>query len=163
MNFGNDPLLNYDAAQTMQADTDAIMRQIEELKQKRQAISMQAQVSQTPLFDEIDKIEDSFTDSQKQFLMQNQEYVESLQYVSKLVQDEELRIIRPRIEATEQGKNALKHHLSVVQKLKKEMARETEQQNALVADFIKNYPGKTWEEYLAIRNGQTEAKKGGRK
>lgn len=87
MNFGNDPLLNYDAAQTMQADTDAIMRQIEELKQKRQAISMQAQVSQTPLFDEIDKIEDSFTDSQKQFLMQNQEYVESLQYVSKLVQD----------------------------------------------------------------------------
>lgn len=75
----------------------------------------------------------------------------------------ELRIIRPRIEATEQGKNALKHHLSVVQKLKKEMARETEQQNALVADFIKNYPGKTWEEYLAIRNGQTEAKKGGRK
>lgn len=161
--FENDPLLNYDAAQAMQTDTDAIIRRLEAMKQKRQAISMQAQVSSTPLFDEIDKIEDSFTDAQKQYLAQNREYVESYNYVSKMVQDEELRIIRPRIEATEQGKEALKHHLSIVTKLKKEMARETEQQNALVADFIKNYPGKTWEEYLAIRSGQTEAKKGGRK
>ena len=161
--FGNDPLLNYDTAQTMQSDTDMLMKQIAEIQQRNKAISMQAQVSSTPLFNEIDKIEDSFTDAQKQYLMQNKEYVESLQYVSKLVQDEELRIIRPRIEATEQGKDALKHHLSVVQKLKKEMARETEQQNALVADFIKNYPGKTWEEYLAIKSGQTEAKKGGKK
>ena len=161
--FGNDPLLNYDTAQTMQSDTDMLIKQIAEMQQRSKAISMQAQVSSTPLFNEIDKIEDSFTDAQKQYLMQNKEYVESLQYVSKLVQDEELRIIRPRIEATEQGKDALKHHLSVVQKLKKEMARETEQQNALVADFIKNYPGKTWEEYLAIKSGQTEAKKGGKK
>lgn len=161
--FGNDPLLNYDTAQTMQSDTDMLIKQIAEMQQRSKAISMQAQVSSTPLFDEIDKIEDSFTDAQKQYLMQNKEYVDSLQYVSKLVQDEELRIIRPRIEATEQGKDALKHHLSVVQKLKKEMARETEQQNALVADFIKNYPGKTWEEYLAIKSGQTEAKKGGKK
>ena len=161
--FGNDPLLNYDTAQTMQSDTDMLMKQIAEIQQRNKAISMQAQVSSTPLFDEIDKIEDSFTDAQKQYLMQNKEYVDSLQYVSKLVQDEELRIIRPRIEATEQGKDALKHHLSVVQKLKKEMAMETEQQNALVADFIKNYSGKTWEEYLAIKSGQTEAKKGGKK
>lgn len=161
--FENDPLLNYDAAQNIQADADSIIRQIEALKQKRQAISMQAQVSSTPLFDEIDKIEDSLTDAQKQYLAQNQEYVESYKMVSKLLQDEELRIIRPRIEATEQGKEALKHHLSIVTKLKKEMAKETEQQNELMADFIKNYPGKTWEEYLAIRSGQAQAKKGGRK
>ena len=164
MNFGNDPLLNYDAAQSIQANTDDIIRQIDEMMQKRQSISMQAKVSSTPLFDEIDKIEDSFTDTQKQFLMQNQEYVESFQYVSKLVQDEELRIIRPRIEATEQGKDALKHHLSVIQKLKKEMAKEEEQRNAMISNYIKNYPGKTWEEYLEILNGQQgQPKKGGNK
>lgn len=164
MNFGNSPLLDMGTSQQQPQMMDAeLQKMYEAIQQKRASINMQAQQSSTPLFDEIDKIEDSFTDAQKQYLMQDKEYVESLQYVSKLVQDEELRIIRPRIEATEQGKDALKHHLSVVQKLKKEMARETEQQNALVADFIKNYPGKTWEEYLAIRNGQTEAKKGGRK
>ena len=162
--FGNDPLLNYDTAQTIQSDTDMLMKQIAEIQQRSKAISMQAKVSSTPLFDEIDKIEDSLTDTQKQYLAQNKEYVDSYNLVSKMVQDEELRIIRPRIEATEQGKDALKHHLSVVQKLKKAMAKETEQQNALMADFIKNYPGKTWEEYLEILNGQQgQTKKGGRK
>lgn len=162
--FGNDPLLNYDTAQTIQSDTDMLMKQIAEIQQRSKAISMQAKVSSTPLFDEIDKIEDSLTDTQKQYLAQNKEYVDSYNLVSKMVQDEELRIIRPRIEATEQGKDALKHHLSVVQKLKKAMAKETEQQNALMADFIKNYPGKTWEEYLEILNGQQgQPKKGGRK
>lgn len=162
--FGNDPLLNYDTAQTIQSDTDMLMKQIAEIQQRSKAISMQAKVSSTPLFDEIDKIEDSLTDTQKQYLAQNKEYVDSYNLVSKIVQDEELRIIRPRIEATEQGKDALKHHLSVVQKLKKAMAKETEQQNALMADFIKNYPGKTWEEYLEILNGQQgQPKKGGRK
>ena len=162
--FGNDPLLNYDTAQVVQSDTDMLMKQIAEIQQRSKAISMQAKVSSTPLFDEIDKIEDSLTDTQKQYLAQNKEYVDSYNLVSKMVQDEELRIIRPRIEATEQGKDALKHHLSVVQKLKKAMAKETEQQNALMADFIKNYPGKTWEEYLEILNGQQgQPKKGGRK
>lgn len=163
MNFGNDPLLSYNTAQSIQADTDAIIRQLEELKQKRQAISMQAQVSSTPLFDEIDKIEDNLTDTQRQQLMQNQEYVESLQYVSKLVQDEELRIIRPRIEATEQGKAALKNHLNVLQKLRKEITKEEEQRRALLDDYLTNHSDMTYKDYLSMINGQSQAKKGGRK
>ena len=160
MNFGNSPLLDMGTSQQQTPMMDAeLQKMYEAIQQKRASINMQAQQSSTPLFDEIDKIEDSFTDAQKQYLMQDKEYVESLQYVSKLVQDEELRIIRPRIEATEQGKDALKHHLSVVQKLKKEMARETEQQNALVADFIKNYPGKTWEEYLPSETDRPKLRK----
>lgn len=156
--------MNYPTAvQTMQADTDALIQQMEQMKQRQNAINMQIQVSPTPLWDEIDKVEDSLTDGQRQILMQNQEYVDSLQLVSKMVRDEELRIIRPRIEHTDQGKDALKRHLSIVTKLKKEMAKEAERQNDLVTDFIKNYPGKTWEEYLAIRSGQAETKKGGRK
>lgn len=150
--FENDPLLNYDAAQNIQSDADSIIRQIEELKRKRQAISMQAQVSSTPLFDEIDKIEDSFTDTQKQFLMQNQEYVESLQYVSKLVQDEELRIIRPRIESTQQGQEALKKHLSLMQRLRKEVAQAEEQKSAMLNDYMTNHSDKTWQEYLVWYN-----------
>lgn len=164
MNFGNDPLLDYNStAQTMQVETDALMRQIEELKQRKQAISMQAQVSSTPLFDEIDKIEDNLTDTQKQFLMQNQDYAESLQYVSKLVQDEELRILRPRIESTERGKEALKRHLSIVQKLKKEIAKEEERKNALLNDYLTNHPDMAYKDYLAMINSQGQAKKGGRK
>ena len=95
--------------------------------------------------------------------MQNPDYRDSLQLVTKMVSDEELRLIRPRIEATEQGKEALKRHLSIVTRLKKEVAKEDEQRNAMLTDFIKNYPGKTWEEYLAIVNGQSQNRKGGKK
>lgn len=162
MNFGSDPLLNYPTAQVMQADGDALMRQLAELKQRQQTISMQAQVSQTPLFDEIDKIEDSLTDIQKQYLMQNKEYVESYQHVAKILQDEELRIIRPRIEATEQGKEALKKHLSIVQRLKKSLLKEEEQKNSLLNDYLTNHADMAWNEYISMINGK-EAKKGGKK
>lgn len=164
MDFGGSPLLSYPtAAQAMQADTDALIQQMEQMKQRQNAINMQVQVSPTPLWDEIDKVEDTLTDGQRQILMQNQDYVDSLQLVSKMVRDEELRIIRPRIERTDQGKDALKRHLSIVTKLKREIAKEAERQNDLVTDFIKNYPGKTWEEYLAIVNGQSQNRKGGKK
>lgn len=161
MNFGNSPLLDMGTSQQQPQMMDAeLQKMYEAIQQKRASINMQAQVSSTPLFDEIDKIEDSFTDTQKQFLIQKQEYVESLQYVSKLVQDEELRIIRPRIEQTEQGKEALKHHLSIVTKLKKEMAKEEEQKRALLDDYLTNYPDMAYKDYLAMINGQNQAKKG---
>lgn len=155
-------MLSYpSAAQTMQADTEMLLKQIEQMKQR--SINMQAQVSPTPLWDEIDKIEDSLTDGQKQILMRNQEYVDSLQLVSKMVRDEELRIIRPRIEATEQGKEALKRHLSVVTKLKKEITKEEEQKRALLDDYLTNHPDMAYKDYLAMVNGQSQAKKGGKR
>ena len=120
MNFGNSPLLDMGTNQQQQPQMlDAeLQKMYEAIQQKRASINMQAQQSSTPLWDEIDKIEDNLTGAQRQYLMQNQEYVNSLQYVSKLVQDEELRIIRPRIESTQQGQEALKKHLSFLYKTK---------------------------------------------
>ena len=95
MNFGSSPLLDMGTSQQQpQMMDDELQKVYEAIQQKRASINMQAQQSSTPLWDEIDKIEDNLTGAQRQYLMQNQEYVDSLQYVSKLVQDEELRIIR---------------------------------------------------------------------
>lgn len=118
MNFGNSPLLDMGTNQQPQMMDAELQKMYEAIQQKRASINMQAQQSLTPLWDEIDKIEDNLTGAQRQYLMQNQEYVNSLQYVSKLVQDEELRIIRPRIESTQQGQEALKKHLSLMQRLR---------------------------------------------
>ena len=128
MNFGNSPLLDIGTSQQQPQIIDAeLQKMYEAIQQKRASINMQAQQSSTPLWDEIDKIEDNLTGAQRQYLMQNQEYVNSLQYVYKLVQDEELRIIRPRIESTQQGQEALKKHLSLMQRLRKEVAQAEEQ------------------------------------
>lgn len=160
MNFGNSPLLDMGTSQQQQPQMlDAeLQKMYEAIQQKRASINMQAQQSSTPLWDEIDKIEDNLTGSQRQYLMQNQEYVDSLQYVSKLVQDEELRIIRPRIESTQQGQEALKKHLSLMQRLRKEVAQAEEQKSAMLNDYMTNHSDKTWQEYLVLYN---KTKKGG--
>ena len=88
----------------------------------------------------------------KCYSYRNQEYVNSLQYVSKLVQDEELRIIRPRIESTQQGQEALKKHLSLMQRLRKEVAQAEEHKSAMLNDYMTNHSDKTWQEYLAWYN-----------
>lgn len=161
MNFGNSPLLDMGTSQQQSPMMDAeLQKMYEAIQQKRASINMQAQQSPTPLWDEIDKIEDNLTGAQRQYLMQNQEYVDSLQYVSKLVQDEELRIIRPRIESTQQGQEALKKHLSLMQRLRKEVAQAEEQKTAMLNDYMTNHSDKTWQEYLAMKQ---VAKKGGTK
>lgn len=158
MNFTSSPLLDMGTGQQSPQMMDYELQKIyEALQQKRASINMQAQQSSTPLWDEIDKIEDSLTGAQRQYLSQNKEYVDSLQYVTKLVQDEELRIIRPRIEATQQGQEALRKHLSLMQKLRKEVAQAEEQKTALLNDYMENHSDKTWQEYLTMRQG----KKGG--
>lgn len=65
--------------------------------------------------------------------------------------------------STEEVKEALKHHLSIVTKLKKEMAKEEEQKRALLDDYLTNYPDMAYKDYLAMINGQNQAKKGGSK
>ena len=160
MNF-NSPLLDMGNNQQQPQMMDAELQKIyEAIQQKRASINMQAQQSSTPLWDEIDKIEDGLTGAQRQYLMQNQEYVDSLQYVTKLIQDEELRIIRPRIENTQQGQDALKKHLSLMQHLKKEATQVEEQKNALRAEYLEHYADKmNYAELIAMRQG----KKGGSK
>lgn len=160
MNFGNSPLLDMGTSQQQQPQMlDAeLQKMYETLQQKRASINMQAQQSPTPLWDEIDKIEDNLTGAQRQYLAQNKEYVESLQYVSKLVQDEGLRIIRPRIESTQQGQEALKKHLSLMQRLRKEVAQAEEQKSAMLNDYMTNHSDMTWQEYLVWYN---KTKKGG--
>lgn len=156
-----DPLLAYPTAQNLQAESQEYMRQIAELQQRRSSINMQAQVSATPLWDEIDKIEDGLTDGQRQALMQNTEYAESLQYVSKLVQDEVLRIVRPRIEATSTGSEALKKHLSIAKRLRRDIAQAEEQKNALVNEYMSEYSNMTWNDFVLMKQGKS--KKGGSK
>lgn len=161
MDFGRSPLLDYNQqAQQAQPIEGELQKLMEAINQRRQGISMQAQQSPTPLWDEIDKIEDGLTGSQRQYLMNNQDYVDSLQYVTKLIQDEELRIIRPRIEGTQQGQEALKKHLSLMQHLKKEATQVEEQKNALRDEYFEHYADKmNYAEFIAMKQG----KKGGTK
>ena len=123
-----------------------------ELQKQKGNFNMQPQQSKTPTWDEIDKIMDGLTESQKSYLNQNQDFVESYQDVANILQREELRIIRPLVEQTKDGKEALDKHLALIKKLKKNALQEEDKNMALT-----NHSDKTWQEYLEL------VKKGGSK
>lgn len=167
MNYMQDPLLGlgsqYPPANQMQAENKEFAKKLAQLQQQRATINMQAQPSQTPLWDEIDKIEDGLTSGHRQILNQNEEYVESYQYVSKLVQDEILRIVRPRIEATQTGNDALRKHLALMQRLKKSIVQADEQKNALLNEYIEKYSNMAWNDFIELKKGnKQQSNKGGK-
>lgn len=168
MNFTQDPLLgignSYPTANQIQYENEELAKKLAQLQQQRTTINMQAQQSQTPLWDEIDKIDDSLTSGQRKLLDQNEEYMESYQYISKLVQDEILRIVRPRIESSQVGNEALRKHFALIQKLKKTITQADEQKNALWNEYIEKYSTMTWNDFIEMKKGESQQiKRGGNK
>lgn len=166
MNFATDPLL-YPGNSPMQQPQQYTPQQLAALDQeltskinavRQQQITMQPQPSRTPVWDEIDKLMDGLTDGQKQFVTQNEEFQESNQAVVGILNREYLKIMRPIVEQTKDGKDALDRHLTLLKRLRKSAMQEDEQRTALMDDYIKNHSDKTWAEYMAMRQ-----KKGGRR
>lgn len=153
MNFAPDPILG---GQTASPSIDQQMtewaQKLAELQKQKGNFNMQPQQSKTPTWDEIDKIMDGLTDSQKNYLNQNQDFVESYQEVANILQREELRIIRPLVEQTKDGKEALDKHLALIKKLKKTALQADEKERNLMNLYITQYSDKTWQEFMAIIN-----------
>lgn len=161
MNFTSDPILG---GQQSQQDTLSQMNEwaqkFAELQKQKGNFNMQPQQSKTPTWDEIDKIMDSLTDTQKNYLNQNQDFVESYQDVANILQREELRIIRPLVEQTKDGKEALDRHLALIKKLKKSAMQAEEEKTALWNEYMTNYSDMTFKDFMAMKK---QDKKGGSK
>lgn len=159
MNFATDPLL-YSGSNPMQQVQQYTPQQLAALDQeltnkinavRQQQITMQPEPSKTPVWDEIDKLMDGLTEGQKQFVIQNEEYQESNQAVVGILNREYLKIMRPIVEQTKDGKDALDKHLTLLKRLRKSAMQEGEQRQALMDDYIKNHADMTWAEYMAMR------------
>ena len=159
MNFAADPLLGSQQNQTsMDAQINDWAQKILELQKQRGAINMQPQQSKTPLWDEIDKVTDSLTEAQKNYLNQNQDYVESYQEVANMLQREYLRVTRPMVEQTKDGKEALERHLALIKKLRKNAMQAEEEKTALWNDYITNYSNMTFNDFMVKIKGKEGGK-----
>lgn len=155
MNFAADPLLGSQQNQTsMDAQINDWAQKIVELQKQRGVINMQPQQSKTPLWDEIDKVTDSLTEAQKNYLNQNKDYVESYQEVANMLQREYLRVTRPMVEQTKDGKEALERHLALIKRLRKNAMQAEEEKTALWNDYITNYSNMTFNDYMTKIKGK---------
>lgn len=98
------------------------LRQLEsQLHQYQQSLPQ----SSTPIWTEIDSIVDSLTDDEKQLLADNDEFIESNNAVLAVIHNEYMRIMKPIVENSAQGHEALQNHLSIVKRLAKKAKEQS--------------------------------------
>lgn len=142
------------------------MAQLEEEKRKledkmamlRQTGPQQQVRPQAPVWDEIDAIVSGLSDQEMQFLNSNQEFLESSQTVQNILQREYLRIMRPVVEATKDGKQVLENHLTLIKRLRNYARDEVNKKYSLFDEYMEKYSDMPFNEFMEMRKGK---KRGG--
>ena len=107
--------------------------------------------SKTPIWDEIDKIVGEMSDSEIEFVNSNADFAKSNQMVMAILQREQLRMMRPLVENTKDGKEALENHLTLVKRLKKEAANESDKAMNMFKEYTEKYSDMPYSEFLKMK------------
>lgn len=158
--FVNDPLLggvnhpaNYEQQLNeiarMQQQLEAQRRQMEQASQRMQEQPTQ---SRTPLWDEIERLTAEMTDSEFQTISDTAEFQESQNAVMAVLNREYMRIMRPIVEQTKEGREALENHLALIRSKRKQAAKDAERNMALFNEYTEKYSDMTFTEFLKLKN-----------
>lgn len=110
---GNDPLMrtpSYSNPSDLDLEIIRLQQAQQQLEQKRQQlqqVQIQPQQSQSPVWDEIDRITSELSESEFSMLNENEEFQKSQNLVMNILQQEYMKIMRPIVERSPEGKKAL--------------------------------------------------------
>jgi len=152
MDFNNnDPLLRPSrlSVPEMEREQEEMRQKIEELK--RAGYRHPAAATQAPTWDEIDRIMSSLSDKETAYLSANEEFTESSAAVMEILQREHMRMMRPVVEGTRDGKDALDKHLTLLRRLVKSAKEDADRKSAMMEEYMTKYSHLTWKEYMDTR------------
>lgn len=154
---GSDPLLG------ARTDYSAHFAEIEKaqkvLEQRKQELARMAQsapetpASTTPIWDEIDTITGNMSATEYQAMLQNKDYQDSLTALNEYVGAVQLKMLRPVIEQSEQGRKILEQHLTTVKFLRKSASAEVDRTLADFKEYTEHYSHLSYDEYLKTKGG----------
>ena len=160
-NRGTDPLLGSGPDYSAHlAELEQAQKAIEQQKQSILKLAQNTQnpeatpASPTPIWDQIDTLTDNMTAAEFQAMQDDPSYQKSLGELMEYVAAVQLQLIRPRIEASPEGKKLLEQHLTTVKFLRKAAADNVDKRLADFEDYTKNYSHMSWEEYLKTKGGK---------
>lgn len=110
--------------------------------------------SQTPTWDEIDRVTGSMTEKEFEIMTQNAEYQESQRAIDAVTQVALMRALRPMVENSKEGKDALDFHLTLINRLKKSAAKEADAEMADFKEYREKYSHLTYDDYLKMKGGK---------
>lgn len=161
----NDPLLG--TATTYESRMQELEQAMRFLKQQKQnlvqmqgASPQQAQsVSRTPIWDEIDSLTAKMTEKEFAVMSASDEFKESAIAINELVQATQLAQLRPIIESSQQGKDALEKHLTLIKRLKKSAEAEVNKEMEDFKEYTEKYSDLPYAEYLKMKRTKKKGKK----
>ena len=134
--------------------------QQQKLQAEAAATGKQQQTSSvTPIWDEIDTLTARMTEKEFAVMASNEEFQESAKAINEIVQATQLAQLRPVIEQTQQGKDALEKHLTLIKRLKKSAEAEVNKELEDFKEYTEKYSDMPYAEYQKMKN----SKKGGKK
>lgn len=137
---------------------DEMKKRLEAYKQNRppmpvQGQPQQQQPNQTPVWDEIDKITSEMPDREFALMNDNEEFQQSQQRLMGILQREYMLLMRPIVESTKDGKDALDQHLTLVKRLRKTASEEAGRDLELFKEYTENYSDMPYAEFLKMKKG----------
>lgn len=157
MNF--DPLLGEQPTYTLPQLEEEQKKIAERLEQLKHSRVQPARQPQAPVWDEIDAIVAGMSDQELDLLNANEEYQESSAAVQSILQREYLRIMRPIVESTKDGKDALDRHLTLIKRLRKSAKEAVNRKYSLMDEYLERYSNIPFEEFMKMKRGEKGGKK----
>lgn len=162
---GYDPLLGSNQnIETRMQELKALKDMIEQKEQslgqiKAQMVQPQTSQPKAPIWDEIDSIIQGLSDEEYEFVTQNEEFMESSENIKIILNSAYMEMMRPIIENSEKGKEALDAHLTLVKRLKKAAHSEVTKQMADFKEYMEKYSNMTYADYQKMKREPKQNKK----
>lgn len=146
--FNNDPLLGDFQQQRSQL--------IEEYRRK-----VEYPQSRNPIWDKIDAEVSALTDEQKKLLANDEDYKAVQEELAIKVQEHLLQLIKPRVEATEDGQKLLQKVYDAAVLAKKKVVAESNKEMEIFKQwqaFSVSHPEATYQQFIEAMNKSKKGK-----
>ena len=122
------------------------MKQLnEELTRRKQELSSHNERQSE--WDKIDSLADSMTDAEKQMMSECKEFVESDNKLSAMMQSAHMSLVKPIIEQSEEGREALRMHYNIMKDSLAKVRKKRDEDMDALRRWATEHPDKSFNEF----------------
>ena len=144
--------------EVMERELAERMNRLQQLKVQAQQ-AQQPQQSQTPVWDEIDAIMQGLSDKEFELVTNDEEWIESNSRILALIQSTQIQMLRPIIEQSKEGKDALDNHLTITKRIRKSASKVVDEELNDFQEYKTKYSSMPYDEYLKMKRETKKSKK----
>lgn len=138
------------------AEKLALLQQTKQKVIQQQQQSVQPPQSRTPVWDEIDNLISGLNDKEYEYVMNDPDFIEGQNQVMAILQRVYMDAMRPLVEGTKEGKEALEAHLAITKRVKKQASKEVDARLSDFEEYTQKYSDMTYADYQKMKREQAK-------